>query len=243
MIVDHTNHRLLDVLEGREKSRVKAYFQAGLASGRFAEVEEVTCDMWDAYVNAAVEAFGEDIRVTIDRFHVMKNFQEHLDHARREIQRLLPDEECAALKGTRWLWLQNDESLSSPERKQLQQLCRQYPRLGQLREQRECLRAIFEDAETAGELAVDRGRQRLVAWIDEARSLGMQALNRFCQTMDNWLELIANYFVDRSSNGRTEGFNNGLRSILHRAFGMQNFENFRARALHIFGRPQPQESP
>jgi len=35
----------------------------------------------------------------------------------------------------------------------------------------------------------------------------------------------------RRSNGRTEGFNHGPRSILWRAYGMTNFENFHPRAF------------
>lgn len=240
VIIDHTNHRVLDVLESREKSRVKAYFQAGLDSGLFALVEEVTSDMWDAYVNAAKEVFGETVRVTIDRFHVMKNFQERLTQARREIQRELPEAEREVLKGSRWLWLKNEESLSSEEQQTLERLCRQFPRLGQLRAQRESLRAIFEDAKVK---TASLGQSRLKAWIRQARSLGLKPLDRFCQMLENWLEGIANYFVDRSSNGPTEGFNNGLRSILRRAFGMTNFQNFRARVLHLFGKPRTQESP
>lgn len=103
MIIDHTNRRIVEVLESREKAHVKAYLQKGLDSGLFAEVEEVTTDMWDAYVNAAKEVFGEQVRVTIDRFHVMKNFQERLTEARREVQRELPRAEREALKGSRWL--------------------------------------------------------------------------------------------------------------------------------------------
>jgi transposase len=240
VIIDHTNHRVLDVLESREKAVVKAYLQKGSDSGLFAEVEEVTTDMWDAYVNAAKEVFGETVRVTIDRFHVMKNFQERLTQARREIQRELPKVEREALKGSRWLWLTNEESLSPKEKQTLKELCQKFPRLGQLRAQREALRAIFEDAQVK---TAFKGRTRLKSWLRGARSLGLQALDRFCQTLENWLELIANYFVDRSSNGPTEGFNNGLRSILRRAFGMQNFQHFRARALHLFGKPKPQESP
>ena len=51
----------------------------------------------------------------------------------------------------------------------------------------------------------------------------------------SWLFTVANYFHSRSSNGRTEGFNHGLRSILWRAFGMTSFENFRLRVLDRFG--------
>ena len=66
---------------------------------------------------------------------------------------------------------------------------------------------------------------------------GAHATQRFFDTLTNWLDKIANYFVTRSSNGRTERFNHALRSILWRAFGMTNFRHFRLRALHRFGRP------
>ncbi len=231
---------MLDVLESREKAKVKAYLQKGLESGLFADVEEVTTDMWDAYVNAAEEVFGKTVRVTIDRFHVMKNFQERLTEARREIQRELSEADREALKGSRWLWLTNDESLSPEEKQTLERLCQTYPRLGQLRAQRESLRAIFEDQNVK---TASLGQTRLTRWLCQARGLGLKGLNRFCQTLENWSERIANYFVTRSTNGPTEGFNNGLRSILRRAFGMRNFQHFRARVLHLFGKPKTQESP
>ena len=145
MIIDHTNHRVLEVLESRDKAKVKEYLEAGRASGLFAGVEEVTSDMWDGYVEAVKEVFLGKVRVTIDRFHVMQNFQDRLTQARREIQRALSLEEAKALKGSRWLWQTNEENLTVEERRDLEGLCRQFPRLAQLREQRETLRQIFED--------------------------------------------------------------------------------------------------
>ena len=137
MIVDHTNRRVLDVLESREKSCVVEYLRQGREGGLLAGVVEVTCDMWDAYANAATEVFGAGCRVVIDRFHVMKNFQEQLTDARREIQRGLGKEEAKALKGTRWLWVKNWENLTEPERKELEGLKERFPPLKQLAEQRE----------------------------------------------------------------------------------------------------------
>src|SRR5207245_2360696 len=154
VIVDHTNRRVLDVLESRDKDCVAKYLREEKEGGLLAAVEEVTGDMWDAYVNAATEVFGEDKKVT-----------------------------------------------------------------------------------TAAD-----GRERLQRWMEEARKLGLRALERFCKTLTNWMDKIANYFVTRSSNGRTEGFNHGLRSILWRAFGMTNFKRFRLRALQRSGRP-PTTSP
>jgi transposase len=234
VLIDHTNKRVLDVLEGREKDLIANYLRTN-RQGLFAQLQEVTTDMWDGYVNAAEEVFGESIRVTIDRFHVVKNFQEQLTEARREIQRGLDKGQAKELKGTRWLWQTNPENLSAEQRQQLEGLKERFPRLKQLVEQRESLRAIFEDRtirDAAG------GASRLQAWVEQAKRLGLKALEKFCKTLSNWLGRIANYFEWRSSNGRTEGFNHGLRTILWRSFGMLNFRHFRLRVLDRFGRPQ-----
>ena len=234
MFVDHTNKRVLDVLEGRDKDLIVNYLRQN-KDGLFAQLEEATTDMWDSYVNAVEEVFGGSVRVTIDRFHVVKNFQETLTEARREIQRSLDKEAAKELKGTRWLWQTNPENLTEEQRQQLEGLKERFPKLRQLVEQRESLRALFED-QTIQDAA--SGASRLQAWMEQARGLGLKGLERFCKTLTNWLGRIANYFVWRSSNGRTEGFNHGLRAILWRAFGMLNFRHFRLRVLDRFGRPQ-----
>ncbi len=232
MLIDHTNARVLDVLESREKAAVLAWLQAGQQSGLLAELQEVTCDMWDAYVEAAREAFGEAVRVTIDRFHVMKNFQDRLSEARREIQRKLPKEQAKELKGSRWLWVTNPENLTPEQRWELEELKRKFPELGRLAEHREALRRIFEDGRiTLPETAV----RKLQDWCQRGRRLGLKALEQFNGTLENWMDKIANYFVSRSSNARTEGFNRGLRAILWRACGMSNFSHFRLRVLYAFG--------
>jgi transposase len=232
VIVDHDNQRVLEVLENREKATILAYLKRARQEGLLAHVEEVTTDMWEAYVGAAREAFGDKVAITIDRFHVMKNFQERLTSARCELQRQLSDGERDQLKGSRWLWLTNPENLPGEQQKQLQAFKKEFPSLGQLADQREALRAIFEDRSIS---SPRQGRKRLQAWLEQAQGLGLTALNIFCKTLSNWLDEIANYFRSRGSNGRTEGLNHGLRAILWRAFGMANFENFRLRVLDCFG--------
>lgn len=232
MIIDHDNHRVLEVLENREKTTVVAYLTKAKQEGLLAHVTEVTTDMWDAYVSAAREVFGAQVIVTIDRFHVMKNFQECLTGARRELQKKLSETDRAALKGSRWLWVTNWENLSAEQQKELAALKTRFPDLGKLADQREALRDLFNDTAIKDPA---EGRERLQAWLEQARTLGLESLSKFFKTLTNWMDKIANYFHSRSSNGRTEGFNHGLRAILWRAFGMTNFENFRLRVLHCFG--------
>lgn len=240
MIVDHDHRRVLEVLENREKATVRAYLAAAKEGGLLAAVEEVTTDMWDAYVEAAREVFGDGVAVTIDRFHVMKNFQDGLTAARREVQRGLSADAKVRLKGSRWWWVTNPENLREEDRAAFAQLRHEFPALGKLWDQRERLRAIFEDRTIT---TAERGRERLEGWMAEVRTLGLPALEKFCRTLTNWMDKIANYFRNRSSNGRTEGLNHGLRAILWRAWGMTNFKNFRLRVLDRFGRAKAETSP
>jgi transposase len=232
VLIDHANGRVLDVLESRDKEAVVRWLKAGKESGLLSALEEVTCDMWDGYVEASKEVFGPTIRITIDRFHVMKNFQDRLNEARREIQRGLDKEQAKELKGSRWLWVTNPDNLTIEQLAQLEVLKRKFPELGRLAEHREALRRIFEDKRITTAAA---GVAQLREWCQRGLAMGLKALKQFNKTLENWMEKIANYFVSRSSNGRTEGFNRGLRAILWRACGMRNFGHFRLRVLHLFG--------
>jgi transposase len=231
VLIDHTNERVLDVLASREKAAVVAWLAAN-KGGLLADRREVTIDMWDAYAEATAEVFGASVRITVDRFHVMKNFQERLNEARREIQRTLPKEQAKALKGSRWLWLTNERNLTEEQRVELAGLKTKFPALARLHAHREDLRRIFEDGRYRRPASATAS---LRSWIARGRALGLASLEKFNRTLENWMDRIANYFVLRSTNGRTEGFNRGLRAILWRACGMTNFAHFRLRVLHAFG--------
>lgn len=232
MLIDHTNGRVLDVLESREKQAVVQWLKAGKESGLLSELEEVTCDMWDGYAQAPRDVFGPSIRITVDRFHVMKHFQDRLSEARRELQRNIIGKRRAELKGSRFLWLTNPENLTTKQRAELEALKRAFPALAKLADHREALRQIFEDRRiTTAAGAIEQLR----TWCERGKELGLCAVNHFSKTLQSWMQEIANYFVSRSSNGRTEGFNRGLRAILWRACGMRNFIHFRLRVLHQFG--------
>jgi transposase len=230
VLTDRTNSRVLELLETREKSAVIAWLTAN-KTGLLANLREVTIDMWDAYAEAVKEVFGDTVRITIDRFHVMKNFQERLDQARREIQNKLPEDQAKELKGSRWLWLTNPCNLTPEKQAELERLKKKFPALATLSEHREALRKIFEDGRFR---RPDSAIVWLRRWCEKGRALGLAPLEKFTKTLENWMERIANYFVMRSSNGQTEGFNRGLRAILWRACGMTNFNHFRLRVLYAF---------
>ncbi len=120
------------------------------------------------------------VRVVIDRFHVMKNFPEQLTKARREIQRGLSPEEAKELKGSRWLWVKNWDNLTEAERAELERLKERFPKLKALAEQREQLRAIFEDRSIT---TAAQGKTRLEAWMKQARELVLKGCDGLCPSI------------------------------------------------------------
>lgn len=81
--------RILCVLLDRKKETLEAHFRTWSDTQR-AHVTEVAMDLWEPYAQA-VCAHLPNAKIVADRFHVMKNLNDAVTSARREIQRHLPE--------------------------------------------------------------------------------------------------------------------------------------------------------
>ena len=54
----------------------------------------------------------------------------------------------------------------------------------------------------------------------------LQCFESFLGTLETWLDEIANYFLDRHTSGFVEGFNNKLKVIKRRCYGILNVTHF-----------------
>ena len=218
---------VLDVLKDRKKASLEVWFdQRGEAW--CAAVEVCCADMWDAYHTAA-QAKLPNVRLTVDRFHVMKNLNEAVTKARRAIQKQADEATKEVLKGCRWLLVKNAENLTDEEEQKLQAMLTQSPELKMCYELKEAFRAWFN--QSAERQVAEAG---LNDWLAKVQASGLKALQAFTQTITNWRERILNYFEGRHSNGFAEGVNLKIKMITRRAFGYSNFEHFRLHILVAF---------
>lgn len=104
--------------------------------------------------------------------------------------------------------------------------------MAQLHELREEFRGIFND-ETI-ELP-EIAQSKLSDWADKICQLSIEPLQKFAQTLQNWLEPICNYFSERLTSGFVEGVNTCLKLIKRRGFGYRNLRHFELRAIHECG--------
>jgi len=214
---------VLSVLPDRKKETVRQFLES--IPKRLRRTIETSCtDMWEGYVNAVREfstAHPEvSIDVVVDRYHVAKNYRECVDKVRkqerRRLEKVLPQTEYrTVVKDTMWITRKNNRDLTADERKKLRRLFTYSPQLKLAYTFREELTAIFEM-----QLTKEKARKRLLKWADKVRRSALTCFDKFLITLDNWLDAIVNYFVNRLSSGFVEGLNNKIKTIKRRCYGI-----------------------
>jgi transposase len=216
------NPEVLAVLKGREKQTIVKFLKTIPVKLR-KTIEEVCTDLYEGFIKAVEEVLPE-ARMVADRFHVAKLYRAAVDQVRKvelkELNRVLEKEEYAGLKGVLWMLRKRSEDLEAEEKKILGLLFDASPLLQEAYRLREKLTRIFDRDHTqeSGERAIRR-------WMADVRASGLDCFDQFLVTLEKQIDLITNYFINRSSSGWVEGLNNKIKVLKRRAYGITNLAN------------------
>lgn len=215
----HGKIKVLAVLKGRKKQTIKDFFLKIPKKIR-KTVQSVCCDMYQGYVNAAKEVFGNKV-IVIDRFHVAKLYRKCIDNIRKkELQRLkneLSKEDYQKLKGVMWILRKNQEELNEKELEVLNYLFELSNKIQEVYILCNKLTNIFEKNITREEACIEINK-----WIDEVEETKLNYFNTFIKSLKKYFEGILNYFINRVTSGFVEGFNNKIKVIKRRCYGIFN---------------------
>lgn len=230
VLSDLENRHVIAILPSREQSELIRWLKS-CSDEQKAAIQTVSMDMWAPY-RYFVKRFLPHADIVADRFHVMKQLNEQLSKARRQIQRTADDQTKDALKGCRWLLVRNRADLSDEQRQLLQLALDADEHLRIAYFLKEEFRTIFERIHDR-----DQARRFLLAWISKVQHSHNKYLIDFVRTLRNWFDEILNFFDQRITNGFVEGMNRAIRFIISRAFGFRNFQNFKLQVLAQHGSP------
>jgi transposase len=218
--------KVLAVLPDRKKETVKA-FLASMPTRVKQAIRTVCTDLYEGFINAVKEVLGH-AQVVADRYHVAKLYREGADHFRKqELRRLkqeLPKERYDEIKGAMWPFRKNPADLEADEQDLLKRLFAYSPDLQRAYTYREQLTAIF-----AQELSKEEAKHEIKKWRRRVKASGLHCYESFFTTLDNWLEEITNYFLQRHNSGFVEGLNNKIKVLKRRCYGIFNL-------AHLFQR-------
>ena len=223
IIVDLDTGRPITTFKGRRVKDVVAWFTRWPQEERD-RVEVVVLDMSKSFFSAIQEVFGDQVQV-IDRFHVVQHAVGALDTVLRSVQNQREPDEAKELKKLRRRWLKSANQLNVDELIARADWRRRFPELCEVIDWVQDLRPWFERKDEKP------AREALLKLIERARESALDPLQSVAGTLSRWFEPIVRYIRHRYSNGMTEGFNNKIKLIQRRAFGLRNEHNRKKRIL------------
>jgi len=213
---------VLAVLPDRKKQTVKKFLE-NIPERLKCTVTKVCTDMYDGYINAAQEIFGNKIPVVADRFHVARLYRKPLDTLRKkELKRLkleLSEEAYKELKGAMWALRKDPNVLDKDSTTTLSKLFSYSPILQLAYQFMLSLTDIFETDHNKMEAS-----KEIKKWIKTVMESHLDCYDKFIATLNKYWDNILNYFHRRSrmSSGFVEGMNNKIKTMKRRCYGLTN---------------------
>lgn len=213
---------ILGVLPGHEKAVVVEYLR--LIPRRILQaLQAVCCDLWEAYIEAVREEIPT-ARIVADRFHVARHYRDAADQIRKtELQRLkkeLSKEKYQELHGSFRAFRKNAKDLNKEERKILRGFFAYSPCAKQAYDFREELTALYDM-----NLSRKQAQSKILRWILQVEKSGLLCFENFIRLVRHWWEEITNFFVHRENSGFAEGFNNKVKVLKRRCYGIFNLSH------------------
>lgn len=127
----------------------------------------------------------------------------------------LSKKDYAQIKGAMWAFRKSPEQLNDDEWELLQSLFAYSPKMKEAYILREELTEIFER-----KYNLKGAKCAIRAWCKRVRSCQISQFTSFLNTIETWLEPIANYFLERLTSSFVEGFNNRVKVLKRRCYGI-----------------------
>ncbi len=194
------------------------------------KIQVVASDEHDDY-RRSIEKYCKKATHVLDRFHLVKNFEEAVNDTRKRLLKMLPQPEVKKLAAGRFrfIFLKSEGRRTDKERSHMARLMKDNEAFINLELIKEKFLTFFtqnnlwDAAEVADEIK---------ELIYEA---GFPELKDWWRKFEKKWDLIKNYFDQRVSSSLSEGINNVIKALKRRAYGFRCMEYFRLKILQVVG--------
>ena len=214
LFVDLDQSKVIYVTEGKDANTIGRFSNEFHDHGGDSDaVKDICCDLSPAFIFGVEECFP-NAKITFDRFHVMKLMGEAVDRVRREEQR-----QIVGLKGSRYCWLKNPETLNARQRQILQDLSQRNLKTARAYQIRLNLRDFWDHPP---DLAEDY-LQKWYVWATHSR---LNPVIQVARMIKRHWQGIMNFTKTRINNGLLEGINSLVQAARTKARGYRTVKYF-----------------
>ena len=212
---------------GQDRSEASmAQFYDWLGENKAQRIRLAVMDMWKPFRTVTNEK-APQAAILFDKFHVLRHLGDALDQVRKSEYARLTGKERRYIKGHKYTLLSHRENLDLDGRKALKTLLAANQRLN----------TAYLLKESFGQLwSYERegwARRFFENWRASLKWQRLKPFEKFAEMIDRHWEGIAAYCQpeNKVSLGFVEGFNNKIRVIQRRAYGLRDEEYLRLKIL------------
>lgn len=223
ILTDPDKKKVLDILPRRNLDDLCGYFTSFKDRK---SVEYIVMDMSSLFRSAAKMCFPK-AKIIADKYHVKRIVDWAFEDVRKKEQRKFADERRIYFKRSRKLLLKPMRLLTNEEEAEVEVMLKTSERLRQAY----LIKMKFD--EFLQSKNSDSARKKLSAWMVFVQVYDLPEFIPCTKTFVNWATEILAMFDYPYTNGYTEGVNNKIKVLKRNAFGVENFDRFRNRILHV----------
>jgi transposase len=221
LVCDRERGTVEYVADDRQQESLEHYYRQ-FTPEELSRIEAVAMDMWDPYI-AATKAHVPDAnsKIVFDKFHVVRIVTEAVDKVRRKEHKVLTTEGDDRLKGTKHLWLANEENVPEWRKEEFDAIRGMNLKTGRAWAIKEALRGFWGYSYTKRTEAFFR---RWYFWATHSR---LGPIVAAAKTLKCHLPNIMTYFKHRLTNATAEGLNSKIQMVKEMACGFRNREHYK----------------
>jgi transposase len=217
------------VLEERGQDSLEGYY-GQFTKEELAGIKAIAMDMWDPYIAATRDLVPDaQTKIVFDRFHVMGQVTGALDKVRRQEHKVLMAKGEQYLKGTKHLWLMNEERIPDWRKEEFDEIRKMKLNTSRGWAIKESLRHFWDYRYPKN---AEKYFKRWYFWATHSR---LNPMIKAAKTLKRYLPNILTYFKHPITNAVTEGLNSKIQTVKQMACGFRNREHYRKAILFHCG--------
>lgn len=217
LVIDLDTGRIVWVAPGRGAEALRPFWP--LLRSSQANIQAVAMDMSSAYWVAVAENLPQ-AAIVFDRFHITKLANEKIDDLRRAMVQEATGLMKQTVKGVRYLLLMRRDNVAEEK----------LPRLDEALKHNEPLFIGYLLKEALGLLWEQPSYAKMNAflhqWCDLAARSGVRQMMQLSKTLLTHKSGILSWWKHRINNGRMEGINNKIKTLLRQTYGLRDTRYF-----------------
>ena len=209
------------VVDDRTQASLEAYYRQ-FTPEELAGIEAIAMDMWEPYIKATHACVPEAAtKIVFDRYHATTQVTKAVDQVRRREHKELAAQDDLRLKGTKYLWLRNEENV--PEWRRAEFAAVKHAKLQTSRAWaiKEALRDFWNYVYPTC------AAKYFTAWYFWATHSRLQPIIAAAKTLKRHLANIMTYFIHRITNAMSEGINSKIQTLKLMACGYRNRAHYK----------------